>query len=370
MLLPVPHCQITHATKCDVEDPTNSSLPSAASPKKVARLPPKEQAKAKKCSDSESKSANEGSRTEAAQKRFMYFNKSAGDSGDYVINDIGIGNDKSSCLDLMVKKNTAYGVVEMGLGDKSSPVVEQVKVDEQSNSEPKSAKEGSRNEAPPKSFMYLDKSVEDSGDYEVSDIEMGIDKSSCIDLMVEKNTAYGVVELELGDKSSPVVTDLESSGYEYVDMGIGNGPIVRKNTTGEPGVDTYLDVVFEKPPTMVGESLAGESGDYEYVEMGIGNENPTSIVEKSIAEESGVYEYVDVGFDKPPSTVKNNVVGKSTVDLQALQQKETIGDKHPALVGLQANGPQKTRDTGKTNQNGGKVKSKDHGYGVNKLHPM
>ena len=249
VLLPVPHHKITHATKSDVEDSANSSLPSAAFPKKVARLTPKEQAKV----DSKSKSAKEGSRNEAAQKRFMYFNKSAGDSRDYVINDIGIGNDKSSCIDLMVEKNTAYGVVEMGLGD----------------------------------------------------------------------------------ESSPVVTAAESSGYEYVDMGIGNGPIVKKNTTGGPGVYAYVDVGFEKPPTTVEESIAGESGEYEYV---------------------------DVGFDKPPSTVKNNVVGKSTVDLRALQQKQTIGDKHPALVGLQANGPQKTRDIGKTNQNGSKVKSKGHGY--------
>ena len=272
VLLPVPHFKSAHANKSDIGDSANSSLPSAASPKKVARLPPKEQAKAKKRSDSEPKSAKERSRNEAAPKSFMYLNKSAGDSGDYEINDIGIGIDKSSCI---VEKNTACGVVGMGLGDESSPVV-------------------------------------------------------------------------------------ESSGDEYVDMGVGNGPIVKKNTTEGPGVHAYLDVGVEKPPTTVEESSAC---DYEYIEMGIGNENPPSIVERSIAGEPGNYDYVDVGFDKPPSTVKNNVVGKSTVDLQALQQKESIGDKHPALVGLQANGPQKTRDAGKTyNQNGGKVKSKGHGY--------
>ena len=244
VLLPVPHHKKAHANKSDIEDPTNSSLSSAASPTKVARLTPKEQAKAKKRSDSERKSANEGSRNEAAQMRFMYLNKSTGDLGDYEINDIGIGNGKSSCI---VKKNTARGVVEMGLGDKPSPVV-------------------------------------------------------------------------------------ESSGCEYIDMGIGNGPIV----------NAYLDVVFDKPLTTVEESSAC---DYEYVEMGNGNENPLSIVKKSIAGEPGDYDYVDV---EPPFTVKSNVVGKSTVDLQALQQKQTFGDKHPALVGLQANGPQKTRDTGKT----------------------
>ena len=258
VLLPVPHHKKAHASKSDLEDTTNSSLPSAASPIKVARLTPKEQAKAKKCSDSERKSANEGSKNEAARKRFMYLNKSTGDLGDYEINDIGIGNGKSSCR---VKKNTACGVVEMGLGDESSPVV-------------------------------------------------------------------------------------GSSGCEYIDMGIGNGPIA----------NAYLDVVFDKPPTTVEESSAC---DYEYVEMGIGNENPLAIVEKSIVGESGDCDYVDV---EPPFTVKSNVIGKSALDLQALQQKESISDKHPALVGLQANGPQMTRDTGKTNQNGGKVKSKGHVY--------
>ena len=213
----------THANKCDIDDSANSSLPSAASPKTFAGLLPKRQAKVKKCSNSEPKSVKEGSRNEAAQKQSMYFEKSAGDSGDYEINDIGIGNDNSSCID---------------------PIV-------------------------------------------------------------EKNMAYGVVEMRLGDKPSPNVTAVESSVYEYIDMEIGNGPIGKMNTQ-RTGDYAYIDTKFEKPPTMVEKSSAGESADYEYVEMGIGNGNPPS---SSIVKE---YDYVDVGFDKPPSTVKNGIRIKNT----------------------------------------------------------
>ena len=372
VLLPVPHHKSAHANKANVEDPTNSSLPSAASPIKVARSPPKQQGKVKR-SDSEpspttpskcckpipppkpwsrpaSPNPSQGRPLSPSNKQ-IYTNEATLPTPKSPSNSVGV-------LLPVPHHHIPTHSTKSDVEDSSTaspqkvarfPPKEQVKVDKHSDSKPE---EGSRNEAAPKSFMYLDKSAGDSGDYEVSDIEIGIDKSSCVDLMVEKNTAYGVVEMGLGDESSPVVTALESS-YEYVDMRIGNGPIVKRSTTGGPGVYTYLDVVFEKPPTTVVESIAGESGEYEYVEMGIGSENPPSIVEKSIAGESGEYEYVDVGFDKPPSTVKNNVVGKSTVDLQALQQKESIDNKHPALVGLQANEPQKTRDTGKTNQNGG-----------------
>ena len=158
---------------------------------------------------------------------------------------------------------------------------EQVKVDRRSDSEPEGE---SRNETSPKSFMYLDKSAEDSGDYKVSDIEMGID-----DLMVEKNMAYGVVEMGLGDKSSSVVTDLESSGYEYVDMGIGIGNgnsssiLVKKNLAyrlidvgiavagGELDDYGYVDML--------------KLGGYDYVDMQIGNDQSSSIVEKNTARE-------------------------------------------------------------------------------------
>ena len=269
VLLPVPHHK---NNKSDVEDSANSSLPSAASPKSVARFSPIAQAKVEKHSDSEPKSVKEGSRNEAAQKRSMYFNKSAGDSGDYEINDIGIGNDNSSCIDLIVEKNMAYGVVEIGLGD----------------------------------------------------------------------------------KPSLVVTAVESSAYEYVDMEIGDDPIGRMNTRRSSDY-AYVDMAFEKPPTTVEESLGGDSGIYEYVDMSIGNGNPPSIVEKSRAGEAGDYDYIGVEFDKPPSTVKTNPVGESTVGLQVLQQKETIVSNHPALVGLEGNGVQKARDTGKNTQSGGKV---------------
>ena len=103
------------------------------------------------------------------------------------------------------------------------------------------------------------------------------------------------------------------------------------------------------------ESLGGDLGDYEYVDMSIGNGNSPNIVEKSRAREAGDYDYIGVGFHKPPSTVKTNPVGESTVGLQVLQQKETIGSIHPALVGLEGNGAQKARDTGKNTQSGGKV---------------
>ena len=76
LLLPVSHHHIlTHNTKSEVEGSTKALI---ASPKKVARFPPKRQVKV---DDSEPK---EGSRNEAAQKRFVYFNKPAGDSGDYI----------------------------------------------------------------------------------------------------------------------------------------------------------------------------------------------------------------------------------------------------------------------------------------------
>ena len=411
-LLPVPHHKSAHANKSDIEDPTNSSLPSAASPIKDARSPPTEQGKVKR-SDSEptpttpskywkpipppkpsSRPASPNPSSESVSPHPDIGLSGSHSNNQTHTNETTPPTPKSPSNSARVllpvphhhilTHSTKSDVGDSTTSSTASPKKvarfspkDQVKVDD-------SKPEGSRNEAAPNSFMYLDKSAEDSGDYEVSDIEMGIDKSSCIDLMVEKNTAYGVVEMGLGDKSSSVVTDLESSGYEYVEMGIGNGPIVKKNTTGEPGVNTYLDVVLEKPPTTVGESSAGESGVYEYVETSNDNENPTSIVEESLAGESGVYEYIETSNDnenptsivekniagesgeyeyvdvEPPFTVKNNVVGKSTVDLQALRQKESIGDKHPALVGLQANGPQMTRDTGKTNQNGGKVKN--HGY--------
>ena len=261
VLLPVPHHKITHANKSDVEDSAKSSLPSVASPKSVARFSPKEQDKVEEHSNSEPKSVKEGSRNEAAQKRSMYLEKSAGDSGDY-------------------------------------------------------------------------------------DIEIGNDNSSCLDLIVEKNMAYGVVEMRLGDKPSPDVTAVESSVYEYIYMEIGNGPI-RKMNTRRSSDYAYVDAVEE--------SLGGDSGIYEYVDMSIGNGNSPNIVEKSRAGEAGDYDYIGVGFHKPPSTVKTNPVGESTVGLQVLQQKETIGDNHPALVGLEGNGAQKARDTGKTNQSGGKV---------------
>ena len=211
----------THANKSDVEDSANSSLPSAASPKTFAVLLPKQHDKVKKRSNSEPKPVKAGSRNEAAQKRSMYIEKSAGDSGDYEINDIGIGNDNSSCID---------------------PIV-------------------------------------------------------------EKNMAYGVVEMRLGDKSPPDVTAVESSVYEYIDMEIGNGPIGRMNTRRSSDY-AYIDMEFEKPPTTAEKSSAGESADYEYVEMGVGNGSPLSIVKE--------YDYVGVGVDKPPSTVKNGIRIKDT----------------------------------------------------------
>ena len=232
------------------------------------------------------------------------------------------------------------------------PPKEQAKV--HFDPEPKSVKEGSRNEAAQKRSMYFNKSAGDSGDYEINDIGIGNDNSSCIDPIVEKNMAYGVVEMRLGDKPSPVVTAIESSVYECVDMEIGNGPIGKMNTRRSSDY-AYVDMEFEKPPTTVEESLGGDSGIYEYVDMSIGNGNSPNIVEKSRAGEAGDYDYICVGFHKPPSTVKTNPVGESTVGLQVLQQKETIGDNHPALVGLEGNGAQKARDTGKTNQSGGKV---------------
>ena len=93
-----PHHHIpTHSTKSDVGDSTTSSI---ASPKMVARFPPKEQVKVDKCSDSE---PEEGSRNETAQKRFVYSNKLAGDSGD---NEIS---------------NMAYRMVDVGIDNKSCP---------------------------------------------------------------------------------------------------------------------------------------------------------------------------------------------------------------------------------------------------------
>ena len=151
--------------------------------------------------------------------------------------------------------------------------------------------------------MYFEKSAGDSGDYEINDIGIGNDNSSCIDPIVEKNMAYGVVEMRLGDKSPPDVTAVESSVYEYIDMEIGNGPIGRMNTRRSSDY-AYIDMEFEKPPTTAEKSSAGESADYEYVEMGVGNGSPPSIVKE--------YDYVGVGFDKPPSTVKNGIRIKDT----------------------------------------------------------
>ena len=207
VLLPVPHHHIlTHSTKSDVEDSTNSSI---ASPKKVARFLPKEQVKVDKHSDSEPKSAKGGSRNQAAQKRFMYLNKSAGDSGDYEINDIGIGigNDNSSSI--LVEKNLAYRLIDVGIDDKSPPVV-------------------------------VDGELDDDG---YVDMQIGNEKLPCI---MEKSTPG-----ELDD-------------YDYVDMQIGN----------------------EKLPCIMEKSTPGELDDYDYVDMQIGNDQSSSIVEKNTARES------------------------------------------------------------------------------------
>ena len=176
VLLPVSHHHIlTHNTTPEVEDSTKASI---VSPKKVARFPPKRQVKV---DDSEPK---EGSRNEAAQKRFVYFNKPAGDSGDYEINDVGIGNDKSSAI--LIEKNLAYRMVDVGIDDKSPPVV-------------------------------LGGELDDDGD--------------------------GYVDMQTGNKKLPCTVEKSTPGelhdYDYidVDMLIGNdqfSSIVKKNIAREP----------------------------------------------------------------------------------------------------------------------------------------
>ena len=174
VLLPVPHHHVlTRSNKSDVGDSTKSST---ASPKRVARFPPKEQVKIDKRSDSEPKSAKGGSRNEAAQKRFMYLSKSAGDSGDYEINDIGIGIGNGNSSSILVKKNLAYRLIDVGIDDTSPPVVAGRELDDDGYVD--------MDEKLP---CIVEKSTPgELDDYDYVDMQIGNDQSSSI---VEKNTA-------------------------------------------------------------------------------------------------------------------------------------------------------------------------------------